>query len=52
MIILGEVLPGLAARLRVPSIIFYLLVGVIIGQPGLNIIGDGTFGGALSAIVG
>nr|WP_240149966.1 MULTISPECIES: cation:proton antiporter [unclassified Haloarcula] len=49
---LGVLAQVLAARLRVPSIIFYLLVGVIIGQPGLNIIGDGTFGGALSAIVG
>ena len=49
---LGVLAQVLAARLRVPSIIFYLLVGVIIGQPGLKIIGDGTFGGALSAIVG
>ena len=49
---LGVLAQVLAARLRVPSIIFYLLVGVIIGQPGLGIIGDGTFGGALSAIVG
>ncbi|KOX95131.1 cation:proton antiporter [Haloarcula rubripromontorii] len=49
---LGVLAQVLAARLRVPSIIFYLLVGVIIGQPGLDIIGDGTFGGALSAIVG
>ncbi|GCF13630.1 potassium transporter [Haloarcula mannanilytica] len=49
---LGVLAQVLAARLRVPSIIFYLLVGVIIGQPGLRIIGDGTFGGALSAIVG
>jgi NhaP-type Na+/H+ or K+/H+ antiporter len=49
---LGVLAQVLAARLRVPSIIFYLVVGVIIGQPGLKIIGDGTFGGALSAIVG
>jgi NhaP-type Na+/H+ or K+/H+ antiporter len=49
---LGVLAQVLAARLRVPSIIFYLLVGVIIGQPGLGVIGDGTFGGALSAIVG
>ncbi|MFC7075008.1 cation:proton antiporter domain-containing protein [Haloarcula halophila] len=49
---LGVVAQLAAARLRIPSIIFYLLVGVIIGQPGLGIIGSGTFGGALSAIVG
>ena len=49
---LGVLAQVLAARLQVPSIIFYLLVGVIIGQPGLGIIGDGTFGGSLSAIVG
>ncbi|MFC6974952.1 cation:proton antiporter [Halomicroarcula sp. GCM10025709] len=49
---LGVLAQVAAARLRVPSIIFYLLVGIIIGQPGLGIIGSGTFGGALSAIVG
>ncbi|WP_424001878.1 cation:proton antiporter [Haloarcula salina] len=49
---LGVLAQVLAARLRVPSIIFYLLVGVVIGQPGLGIITSGTFGGALSAIVG
>ncbi|WP_254272906.1 cation:proton antiporter [Haloarcula marina] len=49
---LGVIAQVLAARLRVPSIIFYLLVGVVIGQPGLGIIGSETFGGALSAIVG
>ena len=49
---LGVLAQVLAARLRVPSIIFYLLVGVVIGQPGLGIIDSGTFGGALSAIVG
>ncbi|MBX0322668.1 cation:proton antiporter [Halomicroarcula sp. F13] len=49
---LGVLAQVLAARLQVPSIIFYLLVGVVIGQPGLGLVGSETFGGALSAIVG
>ncbi|WP_135303603.1 cation:proton antiporter domain-containing protein [Haloarcula amylovorans] len=49
---LGVLAQVLAARLRVPSIIFYLLVGVVIGQPGLGIITSDTFGPALTAIVG
>jgi len=49
---LGVAAQVLAARLQVPSIIFYLLVGVTIGQPGLGIIGRGTFGNALPGIVG
>jgi NhaP-type Na+/H+ or K+/H+ antiporter len=49
---LGVLAQVAAARLQIPSIIFYLLVGVLIGQPGLGIIGSDTFGGALSAIVG
>ena len=49
---LGVLAQVLAARLRVPSIIFYLLVGVLIGKPGLGIITGSTFGSALSAIVG
>jgi len=49
---LGVLAQVLAARLQVPSIIFYLRVGVTIGQPGLGLIGSNTFGGALSAIVG
>jgi NhaP-type Na+/H+ or K+/H+ antiporter len=49
---LGVLAQLLAARLQVPSIIFYLLVGVVIGQPGLGIIGSGTFGNALPGIVG
>jgi len=49
---LGVLAQVLAARLQVPSIIFYLLVGVAIGQPGLGIIGSETFGNALPGIVG
>ena len=49
---LGVLAQILAARLRVPSIIFFLLVGVIIGRPGLGIVTSETFGTSLPAIVG
>ena len=49
---LGVLAQVLAARLRVPSIIFYLLVGVVIGRPGLGLVTGDTFGDALPAIVG
>ncbi|WP_436925995.1 cation:proton antiporter domain-containing protein [Halosimplex amylolyticum] len=49
---LGILAQLLAARLQVPSIIFYLLVGVIIGRPGLGWVTSETFGEALPAIVG
>ncbi|WP_459193125.1 cation:proton antiporter domain-containing protein [Halosimplex sp. J119] len=49
---LGILAQLLAARLQVPSIIFYLLVGVIIGRPGLGWVTSETFGAALPAIVG
>ena len=49
---LGVLAQILAARLRVPSIIFFLLVGVIIGRPGLGIVTSESFGDSLPAIVG
>ncbi|MFB6150812.1 MAG: cation:proton antiporter [Haloarculaceae archaeon] len=49
---LGILAQLLAARLQVPSIIFYLLAGVIIGRPGLGIVTADSFGAALPAIVG
>jgi len=49
---LGVLAQLLAARLQVPSIIFYLGVGVVIGRPGLNWVNSETFGPALPAIVG
>jgi NhaP-type Na+/H+ or K+/H+ antiporter len=42
----------LAARFRVPSIIFLISAGVILGPEGLGIVTRKSFGGALSAIVG
>ena len=49
---LGVLAQVLAARLQVPSIIFFLFVGVLIGRPGLGIITSESFGEALPAIVG
>ncbi|PSP34423.1 potassium transporter [Halobacteriales archaeon QH_10_67_22] len=49
---LGVLAQVLAARLQVPSIIFFLFVGVVIGRPGLGIVTSETFGEALPAIVG
>ncbi|ELZ49606.1 TrkA-N domain-containing protein [Halorubrum coriense DSM 10284] len=49
---LGVLAQILAARLRVPSIIFFLLVGVVIGRPGLGIVTSESFGDSLPAIVG
>mgnify|MGYP002277101424 FL=1 len=52
IICLGVLAQVLAARLQVPSIIFFLLVGVVIGRPGLGVVTSETFGEALPAIVG
>ncbi|SFC56140.1 sodium/proton antiporter, CPA1 family [Halobiforma haloterrestris] len=49
---LGVLAQILAARLQIPSIIFFLLVGVLIGRPGLGLVTSETFGTALPAIVG
>ncbi|WP_135853566.1 cation:proton antiporter domain-containing protein [Halorussus salinus] len=42
----------LADRFQVPSVLFLILAGIIIGPEGLRIITPEAFGGALSAIVG
>ena len=42
----------LADRFQVPSVLFLILAGIIIGPEGLRIITPESFGGALSAIVG
>jgi len=52
IIVLGVLAQVLAARLRVPSIIFFLLVGVVIGRPGLGLVTSESFGDSLPAIVG
>ena len=52
IITLGVLAQLVAARLQVPSIIFLLFVGVIIGRPGLGWVTSESFGSALPAIVG
>jgi len=51
ILVLGVLAQLVAARLRVPSVLFLILAGVIFG-PVLGVIGRDTFGGALSGIVG
>lgn len=48
----GVVAQFLAAKYRVPSVLFLIGAGVAIGPEGLGIITTDTFGGALSTIVG
>ena len=42
----------LASRLQVPSIIFYIAAGLVLGEPGLEILTAETFGSGLQTIVG
>jgi len=42
----------LGNRLRVPSVVFYLVAGLILGEVGLGIVTLDTFGGGLTTIVG
>ncbi|ADJ13891.1 cation:proton antiporter [Halalkalicoccus jeotgali] len=49
---LGVAAQFLAAKYRVPSVLFLILAGVAIGPEGLGLITSGTFGDSLSTIVG
>jgi len=49
---LGVVAQVLADRLRIPSVLFLILAGVVVGPEGIGIIGQDVFGDALPAIVG
>jgi len=49
---LGVAAQILADRLRVPSVIFLIFAGVLVGPEGLDIITPAVFGDSLSAIVG
>jgi NhaP-type Na+/H+ or K+/H+ antiporter len=42
----------LADRFQVPSVLFLILAGILIGPEGLRVVTPESFGGALSAIVG
>jgi NhaP-type Na+/H+ or K+/H+ antiporter len=49
---LGVAAQFLAAKYRVPSVLFLLLAGVAVGPEGLGLITPDTFGDSLSTIVG
>lgn len=42
----------LAKRLRVPSVLFLIVIGVLVGPEGLGFVTIETFGGGLSTVVG
>ncbi|WP_415378959.1 cation:proton antiporter [Halosimplex sp. TS25] len=42
----------LADRLQIPAIVFYIAAGLVVGQPGLQIVTAETFGTAMPTIVG
>ena len=42
----------LGSRLRVPSVVFYLVAGLILGEVGLGLVTLDTFGDGLTTIVG
>jgi NhaP-type Na+/H+ or K+/H+ antiporter len=52
IIAIGVMAQLLASRLQVPSIIFYIAAGLVLGEPGLEILTAETFGSGLQTIVG
>jgi NhaP-type Na+/H+ and K+/H+ antiporters len=52
IIAIGVLAQLLSSRLRVPSIIFYIAAGLILGEPGLGLLTAETFGDGLQTIVG
>lgn len=52
VLVFGAVAKIVADRYRVPSIIFLLLSGILLGPSGLNIVTQSVFGDSLSSIVG
>jgi len=49
---LGIAAQVLAKRLKVPSVLFLILIGVVIGPEGLGLVTPETFGDGLSTVVG
>ncbi|WP_435348565.1 cation:proton antiporter domain-containing protein [Haloarchaeobius sp. HRN-SO-5] len=49
---LGVAAQVLADRVRIPSVVFLILAGVVVGPEGLGLITPAVFGSALQAIVG
>jgi NhaP-type Na+/H+ or K+/H+ antiporter/K+/H+ antiporter YhaU regulatory subunit KhtT len=52
ILVLGLVVQLLAHRLKVPSVVFYLLIGVVLGPEVIGLITLDTFGSGLETIVG
>src|SRR6056297_282294 len=52
VIAIGVIAQLLASRLQVPSIIFYIAAGLVLGEPGLELLTAETFGSGLQTIVG
>jgi NhaP-type Na+/H+ or K+/H+ antiporter len=52
ILVLGLAVQLLARRLQIPSVLFYLLVGVILGPQVLGVVTLETFGAGLETIVG
>jgi NhaP-type Na+/H+ or K+/H+ antiporter len=52
IIAIGVLAQLLSSRLQVPSIIFYIAAGLVLGEPGLEILTAETFGSGLQTIVG
>jgi NhaP-type Na+/H+ or K+/H+ antiporter len=42
----------LARRLRVPSVVFYLVGGLLLGEAGIGLVALETFGAGLTTVVG
>ena len=52
IVALGVGAQVLAKRLRIPSVLFLIVIGVLIGPEGLGFVTIETFGGGLSTVVG
>jgi NhaP-type Na+/H+ or K+/H+ antiporter len=49
---IGVVAQVLSDRFRVPSVVFLIAAGIVLGPEVLGVVGPDSFGGSLSAIVG
>ena len=52
IVTLGVASQVIAARFRIPSVLFLILAGIAVGPKGLGIVTQASFGDALSTIVG
>jgi NhaP-type Na+/H+ or K+/H+ antiporter/Trk K+ transport system NAD-binding subunit len=52
ILVSGLVVQILARRIRVPSVVFFLAIGVVLGPVGVGLVTLETFGGGLETIVG